>query len=270
MTEDNTSHSPKRVHVNASSLPKLQQVLDYSNSLDKVSDLLGVDIPTVHEIYKEQAEEQMQLQMLKNTPRNKRDSQKALALLGRNPSAEKVQKTLGIDEDMILQLEHDLQKQQEQNSPQGKLVRSSSLDKRHSAKALSTLGVDPSLRKATSILGMDDEERAREICLEEQLAQEEKIVHKRKAETEHALHDKKHNSKALHVVGYDPSLEKAMDTLGVAAGTQEEAQVGAILGAQVKYRAQAGSQVETLWWPSVLVYTLTFAVLVSCFVKHYR
>lgn len=56
----------------------------------QVSDLLGVDAPTVYEIYKEQAEGELQKRKLNNTPRNKRNSQKALSLLGHDPSTEKV------------------------------------------------------------------------------------------------------------------------------------------------------------------------------------
>jgi hypothetical protein len=56
----------------------------------QVSELLGVDAPKVYEIYKEQAEGVMEKRKLNNTPRNKRNSQKALLLLGHDPSTEKV------------------------------------------------------------------------------------------------------------------------------------------------------------------------------------
>lgn len=56
----------------------------------QVSELLGVDTPTVYEIYKEQAEGQIERQKQYNKPRNKRNSQKALSLLGHDPSTEKV------------------------------------------------------------------------------------------------------------------------------------------------------------------------------------
>lgn len=56
----------------------------------QVSDLLGVDAPTVYEIYKKLAEEQILKRTRRNTLRNKKNAKKALSLLGRDPSKEKV------------------------------------------------------------------------------------------------------------------------------------------------------------------------------------
>jgi len=252
-------HSKKRPNLRAESFTKLQQVLNYSSSVDKVSDLLGVDAPTVYEIYKEQAEDELQKRMLKNTPRNKRNSQKALSLLGHDPSKEKVKKTLGIDEEAVHQVEEDIIKQQELRLAYRKAE--CSPDKKKCAKALNTLGLDLSIQKATKLLGVD-EDTLREVYHAEQLVQEEKILLKRRQNTL-SLHDKKRNRKAYHIVGYDPSLEKVLDTLGVEAGTQEEAQVGAILPVANRQVQQP----EFYWSTAALVYTLSIAVVFSSLTK---
>lgn len=251
----------KRGHIKAESFTKLQQVLNYSSSVDKVSDLLGVDAPTVYEIYKEQAEDELQKRMLKNTPRNKRNSQKALSLLGHDPSKEKVKKTLGIDETVVHQVEEDIIKQQELRLAIRKPEFSP--DKKKCAKALSTLGLDLSIHKATKLLGVD-EDTLREVYHAEQLVQEEKILVKRRQNTLY-LHDKKHNRKAYHVVGYDPSLEKVLDTLGVAAGTYEEAQVGEILpGVANRQGSRPGS-----YWSTAIVYSLSIALVVTSLARSF-
>jgi len=238
---------------------KLRQVLNYSSSVDKVSDLLGVDAPTVYEIYKEQAEGEIQKRMLKNTPRNKRDSQKALLLLGHDPSKEKVKKTLGIDEESVHQVEEDIHKQNvlRLNTHQRRIE--TSPNKKKCAKALTTLGLDLSLYKATRLLGVD-EETLRTVCHAEHAAQEDRARAARRRAQEDRLalpHDKKKNRKAFHIIGYDPSLEKVLSTLGVAAGTYEEARVGSILPVENRQREPALFPQAT-----ALVYALSVAILV--------
>jgi len=250
--------SPRRHHGNlrSQSFSKLKQVLDYSSSIEKVSELLGVDAPTVYEIYQEQAEDECQKRMLKNTPRNKRNSQKALSLLGLDPSKEKVKKTLGIDEEAVHQVEEDMLKQQELLCEAYRKIEGSP-PKKNCTKALSTLGLDPSVHKATKLLGVD-EEILRDVLHEEQLIQEEKILLKRRHNTL-LLHDKKHNHKAHNIIGYDPSYNKILDTLGVAAGTSEEVQVRSIIPTQ----ATPTHAHQSEWWSTPLVYTLSAVVLVT-------
>lgn len=247
-------------NLRAESLTKLRQVLDYSTSVDKVSDLLGVDAPTVYEIYKEQAEEEINKYMLKNTPRNKRNSLKALDVLGHDLSKEKVKKTLGIDEEVVHQVEEDIIKHQEVLYTTYRMTEASPAKKK-CGKALLTLGLDPSIMKATKLLGVD-EEVLRDVVHEEQLIQEEKILTKRRQNTLY-LHDKKHNRKALHVVGYDPSYQKVLNTLGVQVGTYEEVQVRTNFPSP---RASTPSHPGG-WWSTPLVYTLSAVVLFSSMTK---
>jgi len=251
------SMQPRRrvSNLRAESLTKLRQVLDYSTSVDKVSDLLGVDAPTVYEIYKEQAEDEINKYMLKNTPRNKRNSLKALDVLGHDFSKEKVMKTLGIDEDGVHQVEEDLLRHQDDLYTTYRKTEASPAKKK-CGKALLMLGLDPSIIKATKLLGVD-EEVLRDVVHEEHQIQEEKILVKRRQNTLY-LHDKKHNRKALHVVGYDPSYQKVLNTLGVAVGTSEEVQVRTIIPSHT-----SPSSYPSGWWSAPLVYTLSAAVLFS-------
>jgi len=248
--------------MRAESFSKIRQVLNYSSSVDKVSDLLGVDASTVFEIYKEQAEDEIQRHMLKNTPRNKRESQKALSWLGRDPSKEKVQKTLGIDEESVHQVEEDVMRQQEQRMTAHRKAEFSP-NKKKCAKALNTLGLDLSIQKAKNVLGVD-EDTLRSAYHALLLAQEEKILLKRRQNTLY-LHDKKHNRKAYHVVGYDPSLEKVLDMLGVGEGTHEEAQVGKIFAV-----GERGQQQDARggWGTAMLVYSLSAAILVASLARN--
>jgi len=237
---------------------KLHRVLNYSPSVDKVSMLLGVDAPTVYEIYKEQAEGEIQKRYRINRPRNKRNSQKALALLGHDPSTEKVKNTLGIDEEAMNHAH--MQNVLYHNRPRRV---ETSIHKRKYAKALSTLGFDVSLYKATQLLGVEEESVLSSVLhyhAEQRALHQEDDRHYRKRGQEYqALHNKKRNRKALNVIGYDPSLEKALDMLGVKEGTQEEARVGSILPV-------ANRQREVSMFPpttTALVYMLSAAVILS-------
>jgi len=253
-------HGRKRPAMRVESFTKLRQVLNYSSSVDKVSELLGVDAPTVYEIYKKLAEEQIQKKTRKNSLRNKKNSKKALSLLGRDPSKEKLQKTLGIDEESVHQVEEDNLKQKELRMNAYRKATRGSPNKKKCAKALNTLGLDLSIEKATQLLGVD-EDTLRHIYHEEQRLQEERILRKRRKNTSY-LHDKKSNRKAYHVVGYDPSFEKVLDTLGVEAGTAEAAQVSAIL-------PSGGMRPEekTSRWGNILVYSLSAMILFAALTR---
>lgn len=234
------------------SAQKLRQVLNYSSSVDKVSELLGVDAPKVYEIYKEQAEGEFNGEMhkrkLSNTL-NKRNSQKALVLLGHDPSTEKVKKTLGIDEQEV----QDVYIQNFMNRPRRV---ETSMNKKKYAKALTTLGFNLSLYKATQLLGVDEDILRSVFRHHTELAlQEEHRVWRRALETR-VLRNKKHNRKALHVIGYDPSLEKVLAMLGVR-GTRDEQQVGSLLGRSDRDCPVPGVRA------TALVYALSVAILLS-------
>jgi len=230
---------------------KLRQVLNYSSSVDKVSELLGVDAPKVYEIYKEQAEGEIQKRKLNDTPRNKRNSQKALSLLGHDPSREKVKKTLGVDEEVV----YDAYLQNAINRPRRV---ETSMNKKKYAKALTTLGFNLSLYKATQLLGVEEEilRTVFRYHTEHALHEEHRVW--RHALESRALRDKKRNRKALHVVGYDPSLEKVLAMLGVREGTLEERQVGSILPVGNRQRS-----VSSFPQATALVYALSAAILIS-------
>ncbi len=105
--------------------------------------------------------------------------------------------------------------------------RKSSPNKKKCAKALSTLGLDLSMQKATQVLGVDEDTLKVVQQQEEDDALSER--RRRRRQSKALLHNKKRNRKALNVIGYDPSLGKVLDVLGVEEGTQEEETVGEII-----------------------------------------
>lgn len=75
-----------------------------------------------------------------------------------------------------------------------------------------------------------------------------------------ALRDKKRNRKALHVIGYDPSLEKVLSMLGVREG-MEMKDVGEIL--PVEKRQRSASSFSVFPQATALVYALSAAILIT-------
>jgi len=201
---------------------KLKQILDYNHTEEKLSKLLGIDATKVREVNSAMHEDQLlRERALSATSQNKRHAKKALVMLGHDPSKEKVKKTLGIDDELVRQVEienHELATNQFQRR---RATSTPTMDKRHAIKALNTLGLDISAKKAMQILGLD-EEVVKEAYLEELQRQEERISRQRE---NNAFLNKKGIQKALNVMGYDPSLDKVMDTLGVEAGSDAEIHV---------------------------------------------
>lgn len=162
-------------------------------------------------------------------------------------------RTLGIDEELLndIYLQHTLAARPRRSE--------TALNKKKYAKALATLGFNLSLYKATQLLGVD-EDILRTVYEAERAAQgerrERRLAHERQAQQ--ALHDKKNNRKALHVIGFDPSLEKALAVLGVAQGTHEEAQVGSILKVENRQR-----EIHAFPQATALVYALSAAILLT-------
>jgi hypothetical protein len=189
---------------------KLQQVLDYSHSLDKLSQVIGLDMEAVKDIKTMQTENEM------NKARHmctvSRASQKALDVLGHDPSTEKVKKTLGLGErelekaqlEKLAREEHRLQKKRAMTTP---------YNKKQSSKAMTTLGFDPSMYRSMKRLGIE-EESVRQALIDEQVKLEKKIQQTR---NHLASRNRKTNRKALTIIGFDPSKEKIVSTLGEEA-----------------------------------------------------
>eukprot|EP00026_Physarum_polycephalum_P015405 Phypoly_transcript_16077.p1 GENE.Phypoly_transcript_16077~~Phypoly_transcript_16077.p1 ORF type:complete len:242 (-),score=36.92 Phypoly_transcript_16077:69-794(-) len=191
---------------------KLQQVLDYSRSLDKLSQIIGEDIETVKDIKTEQLEQEMTIERTIAIPPSRKTSQKALNMLGHNPSEEKAKRTLGLGATEMervrsenLEMEEDrLQKKRAIDNP---------YDKKYSAKAFATLGFDPSEFRSMKLLGLS-EDTLKQALLAESARLEQAIARRRRNV---ASRNRKDNKKALTVVGHDPSKEKAVNKLGEEA-----------------------------------------------------
>eukprot|EP01118_Nematostelium_gracile_P006218 TRINITY_DN2004_c0_g1_i1.p1 TRINITY_DN2004_c0_g1~~TRINITY_DN2004_c0_g1_i1.p1 ORF type:complete len:328 (-),score=78.04 TRINITY_DN2004_c0_g1_i1:95-970(-) len=137
------------------------------------------------------------------------NSEKAMRLLGRNHGEEKLMKSLGITEkdmanaaqDRLKRFEEEFKRQREKEPIKSK---------KESMKALEILGLDVSREKVKSLLGVPDniiEEAASEVADRENLT----LLRKRS----HSVSIKKDISKALDLLGHDPSKEKVMNTLGI-------------------------------------------------------
>jgi len=137
-------------------------------------------------------------------------SQKAMKILGRDPSNEKVIDTLGIKQEELQQVQMK-QFEKEEEVIKRQRMNSASKNKKESQKALGVLGIDPSTEKVVQKLGVSqvEIELAR---LEEQERLEDLIKKQRDLE---CTKDKKHSKKALEVLGYDVSAHKVMNTLGL-------------------------------------------------------
>jgi len=191
---------------------KLQQVLDYSHSLDKLSQVIGLDMESVKDIKAMQTEHELLKARLMSTFGHQRASQKALDVLGHDPSTEKIKKTLGLDErdiekaqsEKVEREEHRLQKKRAMTTP---------YNKKQASKAMSTLGFDPSMHRSMKLLGLE-EESLRKALIEEQLKLETRIL---QARNHLPSRNRKTNKKALSIIGLDPSKEKVMNTLGAEA-----------------------------------------------------
>jgi len=175
----------------------------------------------VKDIKKSQHEYELLVERTLDTAHGKRTSPKALEVLGHDPSVEKVKKTLGLDE-------HDIEKARAENveMEEFRLSKKRNLstpyDKRRSAKALSTLGFDPSVHRSMKLLGIE-EAGLKKALSEENLRTEMRIMQSRK---NLGSRNRKDNQKALMVIGHDPSKEKAIHQLGEEAKPDIEVYYG--------------------------------------------
>ena len=64
------------------------------------------------------------------------------------------------------------------------------------------------------------------------------------------------------MIGYDPSLEKALSMLGVQEGSHEEVEVGSILPVENRQR-EASSSFSLFPQATALVYALSAAILIT-------
>jgi len=172
---------------------------------------LGVDADVVDEALMEvvEREEKRIFRKRRSSGSLKRNAQKALDILGHDPSKEKVMNTLGMDEQDVQDVEKERIEMYEQECTR---KRSNSwLNKRVAAKALKVLGLEPSKDKVMTMLGIMEFEvkEAEEQEWERQEELTQCLIKKR------IIQNKKQNFKALRVLGIDPSNSKLQSTFGV-------------------------------------------------------
>jgi len=197
--------------LNKKESSKALEILGHNPSKEKVMNRLGVDADVVDEALMEVAEreEQRIFRKRRSSGSLKRNAQKALDILGHDPSKEKIMNTLGMDEQDVQDVEKEKIEMYEQECTR---KRSNSwLNKRVAAKALKVLGLEPSKDKVMTMLGIMEFEvkEAEEQEWERQEELTQCLIKKR------IIQNKKQNSKALRVLGIDPSNSKLQSTFGV-------------------------------------------------------
>jgi DNA-directed RNA polymerase specialized sigma subunit len=137
---------------------KALEILGFDPSKQKLMKRLGVDEEIVNEAKMQvlQREEDKIVRQRRNSGSNKRNSTKALEVLGHNPSKEKIKSTLGMDEQDVDAVEQEKVEIYEQECSR---KRSNSwLNKKASYKALKVLGLEPSKDKIKNTLGINEED----------------------------------------------------------------------------------------------------------------
>jgi len=224
MTEDLLlSEDPTKIFEKGVINDKARKVLgNDSISKEKVMNRLGIEDEEIKQAELERiewTEEQYARKRALEGLKNKRVVQKALGVLGLDPSAEKVMNTLGVDENELQEANKEIFERQEQQ-----IIRSrknyGSIDKKHGKKALDILGYDPSTVKIMSTLGMDEQDLIDHQ--QEQIAEYEQQLERKRCTI--SILNKKGSLKAQKVLGLDYSKHKLVDTLGIDDAEVEEAE----------------------------------------------
>lgn len=140
----------------------------------------------------------------RNARSNKKDNAKALQVLGIDPSLNKLEDSLGIEEEEIRNFIAQSQFDYCQTPSTSYFI-----DKKKNKKACEVLGYDPSLFKIMSYFGFELEEQVLN-ALEESSPNTLLYV-----PTFERVVSKKDSQKACKVLGYDPSLSKLMKMIGL-------------------------------------------------------
>jgi len=136
---------------------------------------------------------------------------KELRVIGKETfSTEKVINTLGIDESAISEAESCRAEKHEENLQKLREMESIKNRRGISHKAIEILGHDFSNEKVKSTLGISQEEL--DSAFREKTERQESVFRKKRSMS---LNDRRNNSKALEVLGHDPSRNKALQTLGM-------------------------------------------------------
>jgi len=202
---------------------KAINVLGRDPSREKVMNVMGLEISEIEAA--KQANVDRALNELARSreqdsaQKNKRDNTKALGVLGHDPSTHKVMDTLGVDVATIQEAKQENIHRREQVVTRQRR-NSGQKNKKHATKALEIMGYDPSVEKVMTTLGMDDEDMLdNEVNKIEEYEGNLNLERKRS----NSLVNNRKASKALRVLGLDPSIAKVMDKLGMSANELEAA-----------------------------------------------
>jgi len=189
-------------------------------SREKILNTLGIEEEDINEAENLRAiKNDEDLQKIRDIEfvKNRRTSQKAIEVLGREPSNEKIKDRLGISQEE-LENAHKVEIERLESVIRRSRKRSMSLnDRRRISKALELLGHDPSRSKILNTLGMNEEDFQ---AYQGQQAEEysEKLERKRS----NSWVDRKMTIKAQRVLGLFPSQAKIMDRLGIDSSVVAE------------------------------------------------
>eukprot|EP01098_Paradermamoeba_levis_P008788 TRINITY_DN3629_c0_g5_i1.p1 TRINITY_DN3629_c0_g5~~TRINITY_DN3629_c0_g5_i1.p1 ORF type:complete len:345 (-),score=122.49 TRINITY_DN3629_c0_g5_i1:546-1547(-) len=227
---------------------KALNLLGVDPSKEKLKTTLGVDEATLEEALEETLtanEREREEEILSSLSeeerkliRNRKQTQKALAFLGLDPSKQKLMDTLGLTEMDLLEALEDVKNQNSDDDDEDVEYFSGAEEddeevlkiknRKRNLKAFNLLGINPSRFKLMETLGLDEEglEDAQKEAKEAKLQSMWERVEEEREESERqqlgAAH-RKALQKAFAVLGIDPSEKKIMETLGIDRETLEEA-----------------------------------------------
>eukprot|EP01102_Stenamoeba_stenopodia_P008931 TRINITY_DN2610_c0_g1_i2.p1 TRINITY_DN2610_c0_g1~~TRINITY_DN2610_c0_g1_i2.p1 ORF type:complete len:405 (+),score=115.52 TRINITY_DN2610_c0_g1_i2:146-1360(+) len=209
-----------KLPLNRDGLRKALQVLGEDPSRKKIMDKFGIDEVQLHDVEKELHQMRWENPDVSEARQsfifNRKDYKKALAVLGYDPSAEKLMRIYGFQpEDLEIARRESL-------ALSDTIITNTTIPGRTSRKALKFFGVDPSREKLMHMYGFDDEEVTNAINYRNSLVEErfhDPIAQKKRLH----ISNRAESKKAFDLLGEDPSERKLLDKLGVGKETFEKA-----------------------------------------------
>jgi len=214
-----------KLPINKDGLRKALQVLGEDPSRKKIMDKFGIDEVQLHDVEKEIHQMRWESPDVSEARQsfiyNKKDYKKALAVLGYDPSAEKLMRIYGFEPE-------DLETARKESLALSVSVpvTSTLIPGSTPRKALQFFGVDPSKEKLLNLYGFDEEEVSNANTYRNTLS-EEKFLEPTAQKKRLHVPNRTESKKALEVLGEDPTERKLLDKLGVCKETFEEAKLEA-------------------------------------------
>jgi len=157
-----SERKPSSCVKNRKNCEKALAILGIDPSHEKLKGLLDLQQDELDELLAAAARVRMRIaeKELSTTVRDRRNSGKALEILGHNPPKEKLKATLGVDEDVLDSIEEEIHAELMQRAQ--RQTSSAIKNRKDAAKALQVLGHDPSEQKLKHKFGVDSKDDLKE------------------------------------------------------------------------------------------------------------